>query len=490
MDVFSATAYSGPFARIAASPGLRRTAVLAALLAFGIAWGAAVAVAGVGAALICVSLVACVFCLRDFRSGVVLLILIMPISASFLFPHSMFGISGLNPLNLLMAATLFSYVLSFAGQGALKALGSRPLVFLYVLPILMGAVVGISHVHEIPGIFREMDWIEYDNAVGYIRDLVMKPLLLVLFAMLVGVAVAHSRSITRFLTPMLISMWVMAMLVIVFVATSGVHLSQLAGTYERSFLSPLGMHANDLGRLYATAYALLLFIWDRTPRASLKVLLIASMAVVGAALLLTFSRGAITALVIVNLIYLFSRRKLKTLVLCAMAVPIVLWLMPGAIWSRLDMGMDQGANAVSAGRVKGIWLPLLPWVAQSPIWGHGLQSILWSPAMRGGHMMQVTHPHSAWLQAVLDTGVIGLVLILTFWIWHVWRGLRRYARDPSLTPELAGFFEGAAAGLLGFVIANVAGSSFFPVPEQSFLWLAVGMMYGLRLRERAAAGKA
>jgi O-antigen ligase len=490
MDAFSGTAGSGPFARITASPGLRRTAVLAGLLAFGIAWGAAVAFAGVGAALICVSLVACVFCLRDFRSGVVLLILIMPISASFLFPHSMFGISGLNPLNLLLAATLFSYILNYAGQGALKALGSRPLLFLYVLPILMGALFGVSHVHEIPGIFKEMDWIEYDGAVGYIRDLVMKPLLLVLYAMLVGVAVAHSRSIARFLTPMLISMWVMAMLVIVFVATSGVHLAQLAGTYERSFLSPLGMHANDLGRLYATAYALLLFIWDRTPRASLKAFLIVSMAVVGAALLLTFSRGAITALVIVNLIYLFSRRKLKTLVLCAMAVPILLWLMPGAIWSRLDMGMDQGANAVSAGRVKGIWLPLLPWAAQSPIWGHGLQSLLWSPAMRGGHMMQVTHPHSAWLQAVIDTGVIGLVLILAFWLWHVWRGLRRYARDPSLTPELGGFFEGAAAGLLGFVIANVAGSSFFPVPEQSFLWLAVGMMYGLRLRERAAAGKA
>jgi len=212
--------------------------------------------------------------------------------------------------------------------------------------------------------------------------------------------------------------------------------------------------------------------------------------VVSAALLLTFSRGAIVAFLIVNVIYLFSRRKLKTLVLCAMVVPVILMLMPGAIWSRLDMGMDQGANAVSAGRVKGIWLPLLPWVAQSPVWGHGLQSILWSPSMRGGHMMQVTHPHSAWLQAVLDTGAIGLVLILCFWLGHVWRGLRKLARDPSLTPELSGFFEGAAAGLAGFVIANVAGSSFFPVPEQSFLWLAVGMMYGLRLRARAAAGKA
>jgi hypothetical protein len=469
---------------------LRRALVVAALLAFGVMWGAAVAYAGLGAALICISLLACVFCLRDFRWGVVLLILIMPISSSFLFPHSMFGISGLNPLNLLLAATLGSYTLAYAGKGALRALGSRPLVFRYIAPIVMGALLGMSHANEIPGIFVDMEWIEYVGPGGYLRDLLFKPMLLVLYAMLVGVAVGHSRTTKRFLTPMLVSMWVMALLVIVFIAASGVSLSQLAGTYERSFLSPLGMHANDLGRLYATAYALLLFIWDRTPRASLKAFLIVSMGLVAAALLLTFSRGAIVAFVIVNVIYLFSRRKLKTLILGAMLLPVVLALMPGAIWSRLDMGMGQGVNAVSAGRVSGIWAPLMPWAADSPIWGHGLQSLLWSPAMRGGHMLQVTHPHSAWLQAVLDTGFIGLILMLAFWMGHVWRGFRALARDPSLEPEVGGFFEGAAAGLLGIVIANVAGSSFFPVPEQSFLWLAVGLMYGLRLRARAAAGKA
>lgn len=469
---------------------LRRALVVAALLAFGVMWGAAVAYAGLGAALICISLLACVFCLRDFRWGVVLLILIMPISSSFLFPHSMFGISGLNPLNLLLAATLGSYILAYAGKGALKALGSRPLVFLYIAPIVVGALLGMSHANEIPGIFVDMEWIEYVGPGGYLRDLLFKPMLLVLYAMLVGVAVGHSRTTGRFLTPMLISMWVMALLVIVFIVASGVSLSQLAGTYERSFLSPLGMHANDLGRLYATAYALLLFIWDRTPRASLKAFLLVSMGLVAAALLLTFSRGAIVAFVIVNVIYLFSRRKLKTLILGAMLLPVVLALMPGAIWSRLDMGMGQGVNEVSAGRVSGIWAPLMPWAADSPIWGHGLQSLLWSPAMRGGHMLQVTHPHSAWLQAVLDTGFIGLILMLAFWMGHVWRGFRALARDPSLEPEVGGFFEGAAAGLLGIVIANVAGSSFFPVPEQSFLWLAVGLMYGLRLRARAAAGKA
>jgi len=480
---------AGAFARLGGSPAVRVTAIVVGLLALGAFWGAAVAMAGVSAVLICASLIACVFVLRDFRSGVVLLILVMPISASFLFPHSMFGIGGLNPLNLLLAATLFSYLLNFAGKGALKGLANRPLVFLYVLPIVAGGLLGMGHVGEIPSLFREMTWISYDGPGGYLRDLVLKPLLFVLYALLVGVGVARSRDTGRFLTPMLISMWVMGLMVILFIAAAGVSLSQLAGTYERSFLSPLGMHANDLGRLYASAYALLLFIWDRTPRPSLKVLVFVSMVLVFAALLLTFSRGAFVAFAIINAVYLVSRRKLKTLVLGLMALPPFLFLMPGAVWSRLDVGLGGGVNvnAVSAGRVSGIWQPLVPDVLNSPVWGHGLQSILWSHGMRSGHMLPVTHPHSAFLQAVLDTGLIGLILLLAFWFGHVWRGFRQLAREPSLAPELRGLFEGAAAGLLAVTVANVAGSSFFPVAEQSFTWLALGLMYGVRERLRAAA---
>src|SRR6185312_4378677 len=165
---------------------------------------------------ICVSLVACIFCLRDFRVGVVMLIVIMPISSSYLFPHEMFGISGLNPLNLLLMATLGSYVMNYAGQGVWKSLATRPLLLLYLPPILVGAMLGMSHVHEIPGDFRVNDWIEYDGPGGYWRDLVVKPLFLVLYAMLVAAAAARSKSIKRFLNPMLISMWVMGGMVVIF----------------------------------------------------------------------------------------------------------------------------------------------------------------------------------------------------------------------------------------------------------------------------------
>jgi len=96
-------------------------------------------------------------------------------------------------------------------------------------------------------------------------------------------------------------------------------------------------------------------------------------------------------------------------------------------------------------------------------------------------MLQVGHPHNAYLQALTDTGAIGLVLLVLFWI-YIWRRFRFYARDTRLAPDLQGFFEGAAAGLASFLVAAVAGSSLMPVPAQAFLWLAIGMMFGVKRR--------
>ena len=45
-----------------------------------------------------------------------------------------------------------------------------------------------------------------------------------------------------------------------------------------------------------------------------------------------------------------------------------------------------------------------------------------------------------------------------------------------------------AAGLVALGVANFAGASWYPSDEQVFLWMAIGMMYGLRVRGPAAQG--
>jgi O-antigen ligase len=162
-----------------------------------------------------------------------------------------------------------------------------------------------------------------------------------------------------------------------------------------------------------------------------------------------------------------------------------LLVLPDAVFHRVLHGSGQGLDAISAGRIEGIWLPLLPEVLRSPIYGSGLGSILWSEPMRVGvgvTILGVTQAHSAYLETLLDMGVVGLILLCAYFV-HVWKGFRALSVDPALNPTLRGFYQGAAAGLVSFMVAGIAGSYLTPATEQIFLWLAVGMMYGQRVRK-------
>src|SRR5882672_1264827 len=103
-----------------------KLSVFSGIALLGAFWGSVVAVAEVNALYLCVSLIGCVFILLDFRIGVVLLIPLMPISQSAMFPHAMFGITGLNPANLLLAGTLGSCLLVGVSDGSIRRFMPRP----------------------------------------------------------------------------------------------------------------------------------------------------------------------------------------------------------------------------------------------------------------------------------------------------------------------------------------------------------------------------
>jgi O-antigen ligase len=471
-----------------------KLSVSAGLALLGVFWGFVVAVAGVNGLYLAASLIGCVFIVRDFRVGVVLLILLMPISSTSMFPRAMLGVNGLNPANVLLVGTLGSYLLQGLFDGSPRRFMPRPVLWLYLVPILVAGALGLGHVGDIAPTLLMFKEVESSTAAGYIRVEVLSRLLMVAFALLVGAAVSKSERPERFLIPTLVAIWVTSLTVIVFVYQSGITLGALASSTSREFLSALGMHANEWGRLYVVAYALLLFTWAETGRSALRVALLASMGVVVVALILTFSRGSFLGFTLVNVLFLLWRRSARALILFGLLGTVALFALPEAVYDRITTGFgggpgsefEGGADAISAGRVGLLWIPLLPDVLRSPIYGHGLGSILWSEAMRRGAgvtILAVGHPHNAYLQALLDMGIVGLVLVCAYFA-HVWKGFRTLSADPALSPTLRGFYLGAAAGLASLLTSYVTDSSLLPKPEQVFLWLAIGMMYGQRTAVR------
>lgn len=452
---------------------------IAGLLGCAVLAGAGLAFGELNAMIIALALIAAAATFVDFRVGVVLMIILLPLKETTFFPSSMFGVTGMNPLNLLLAATLASYVL----RGRFNRFLPKPLVWLFIVPIAAAGLIGLPNVERIHPTFFETETIHYLDGLGYLRDAMLKPLLMVLIAMLIGAAVERSQKPERFLTPIVLAALTMSILAIGFVAASGIRLGALAGSGAREFFSGMGLHANDLGRLYAVAYGLLLFTWWETEDKALKTVLVATMGLIVIALALTFSRGAFLGFMVINALFLMWKFNVKSIGLALIAGLVTLVMIPGYLIRRITMGFETGdVNTVSAGRIEGIWGPLLPELTKSPLWGQGLDATMWSDAMWADQMLQVTHPHSAYLQGLLDMGVIGLVLLVAYYI-HVWRAMRNLGSNAWLSPTMRGFFQGGLAALACFFVSGFAGSSLRPATEFAFLWIAIGIMYGVLARK-------
>jgi O-antigen ligase len=452
-----------------------------ALLAGAGAAGYALAVAEVEALFVVLALITCVAVVFDFRIGAVILVMMLPAADTPFIPHGLMGVTGLNPINMLLAGTLGAYLLRGRLQKA-GALVPPKLAWMYIAPIVMGGLIGMNHVDDIVPYFYEMEVVKFTNAFGYLRDMMVRPLIMVAVAVVFAAAVARSKKPERFIVLIALSVWVVVLIQLGYIAWTGVRLGALASARARTFFDAIGIHANDLGRIYVIAYALLLFVWWETKQQSLKTFLFVTMGVMTFALLLTFSRGAYVGFLLVNLWMLAWKFNAKSVSLAVLCIVVALLIMPNAVYTRIMVGFDSGeADAVSAGRIEGIWLPLLPEALASPLWGNGLSSLMWSYAMETGAMMPVGHPHNAFLEALLDVGLVGLGLMLAFY-WHVWQGFRKLGSNAYLSPELRGFFQGATAGLLAFMVTCLAGSSLRPTAEATYLWLAIGMMYGIFAR--------
>src|SRR3954468_15225825 len=210
------------------------TLAIAGLVLAGAAWGVSLAVGELDAFYIALSIIGCGAVLMDFRIGAVLLILLLPVSESSLFPHSILGMTGLNPMNLLVAATFLSLLVHRKGLQFTEIVPPR-LAWLYIVPIAIAGLIGSRHVDETPAIFYDSGGLNFTDAAGYLRDFALKPLVMVVVALLVGAAVAKAQKPERFIVPIVGAVWIMAALEIAYVVSSGVRLSDLASSSSRAF---------------------------------------------------------------------------------------------------------------------------------------------------------------------------------------------------------------------------------------------------------------
>jgi O-antigen ligase len=377
--------------------------------------------------------------------------------------------------------TMGAYLLrlGIAGKSHLPFITNRWL-WLLIATVIFGGVHGARSVESIPPWLLAGSDADLGVPWAYYRTVVFPGVLLPLLAVFIGAAVCDKHDLKAIKTPIWTLMWVIDLLIIGQVAASGEALSVMA-TQRSEHLTALGFHSNEFGAFLAIAYGLGLGIWDGAepgrPRKALGALLV----VTAVALLLTFSRGAYLAFAVANVVVFMRgapKKKAAFLVLTA-----ALWFAaPTALVDRVGYGLtSRDANEISAGRVDNLWLPLLPNIADHLWFGQGLQSIMWTDAQIFQEIYPVNHAHNAFIDLLLDVGVIGTFAVLA-WYAHVWRGFyRRSSSDPD--PEFRTFFFGSHLALLSFFLYALTNSRLTPTAPSCLLWIAGGVLIG-RLQQK------
>ncbi len=217
------------------------------------------------------------------------------------------------------------------------------------------------------------------------------------------------------------------------------------------------------------------------------------------ALALTGSRSGYIACGATLVLLCFLRWR-RYLLLLPFVVLILLAALPGAT-ARMLQGFGQINAAgekvtnkyyVTAGRSE-FWPYVVSKILESPVFGFGRKAMVRTGLQKTlenelGTDEAVAHPHNAYLEVLLDNGLIGFFIIVGLHAFILVYSARIFVdRGDPLNTVVGGV---ALALLTSHLVAYMGGQSFYPQEIDLGLWCAIGVMLRLHVARSYTAAKA
>ncbi len=428
----------------------------------------------------------CVYALKDWFRSLCGLILLMAVLEHPDMPKTMFGIQGLNPWNVLFLFVLLGWAASRRREGRTWDVPPHvsAMLALFVAVVLVGFARMFLERHATPlprpttllaeYLFNTLKW--------------MGPGLLLYDG---------CRSRERFTLAMLSVLGVYLLLgvqVIKWMPLSAAVSGEALTERSARLLKEVGYHRSNLSMMLAGG-AWAMFAARVLSRSRLQAAALAACSVVLAfAQSLTAGRTGYVTWAAVGLVLCALRWRRYLLLLPVVALAIVT-VVPGAAdrllqgftpetrdlarmepEPSLDFDEEHDAYTITSGRTL-IWPFVLDKIAEGPVFGYGrlamrrtgLSAFLWEELGES-----FPHPHSAYLEQLLDNGAVGLAIVVALFSMFVWKSLALLldARSPAFVA--AGGV--AAAVVLAFLASSIGNHSFYPREGSVPMWCAIGLM--------------
>ena len=175
-------------------------------------------------------------------------------------------------------------------------------------------------------------------------------------------------------------------------------------------------------------------------------------------------------------------------------VPVVLLVVVAgfpAVTERMLQGTGFGGEATDVSEVTSdrdlIWPNVVQKIRESPIVGYGRLAMI-RTGLRSFWDEKFGHAHNAYLELLLDNGVIGLLLFVPFYVYVLFCALKMFRRSADPLDRAVGGAAGAI--VMTFLVSSFGSHTFYPREECVPVWVAIFLLLRLRagVQEKAPPG--
>lgn len=412
------------------------------------------------------------------------------------FPKS--PIPGLNAWNFLFLSICAAFILSYSRRDTVIKLPSD--VRIYIWYYLFFIVLAFAReVVDFDGI-NEFAYYMKSGATVNATELFMDDIFNTIKYTIPGLLcyyLAHDRKSVNYLLASVVFISVGLSLLVIKVMplealTDGRMLEQTA---IRKIDRDIGYYRSDLAILFAGG-AWAIFLYKETLKSFwLGMMCYGASFIMLLATALTGGRIGMGALLVVGAVVGWFRMK-KLLVFGPLLIAIVIALVPAAeerffqgIASEEDPYAETDMQSATSGRSE-IWPHVWEKIGESPLVGHGrraMQRIGLSKWLGENLGLPFAHPHNAYMQLLLDNGVLLAIPVVLFWLLLLRRSFSLFIDRRNIYYVIIG------GTCFSFVLAQIVGffgsQSFYPFTSSVSLWCAAGIMLrAYRERELIEAG--
>jgi O-antigen ligase len=405
------------------------------------------------------------------------------------FPTSFGGIQGLNLWNILFANVFLAWLANRRRQGLLWDMPTHINVFL----VLWLGVILVGWVRMMFSGDRPEDLTLANLISERLINMIKWPLL----ALLLFDGCRTRGRIKLALACILLLFALFAVQIVRYVPPMVV-LEPGNLRHRGNIPDDMGISINGASKMMSGVPWAMLAIMPLLKRRKYRFLLLGACVTSLYVVALTGSRSGYIACAatLVLLCFLRWRRYLLLLPFVVLILPIAV---PGAAvrmltgFGEIDVAGEKITNEfnVTTGRNL-IWKHVISKICESPVFGFGREATRRSGVREEfrdeERDVDVAHPHNAYLEVLLDNGLIGFVIIvglhMVIWVYSVRLFVDR--GDPLYT-AVGGF---TLALLTGHLVAFMGGQSFYPEAIDVGLWCAIGVMFRLHVERDRLVAKA